>query len=195
MPPPSPERRRRKKPGLLALLGLGALALHSSSAGASPVLALLADQLCLLLDLFRLLDLGGHDDRGDDRLLGIVEVHHAGGRGDLGQVHGRGDLHSGDVDRDEVGDVGGERLDVELVRDLLHHAALLDAGGLLGALDVDGDRRLDLLVEAHLEEVDVHDLAADRVELLVLDDHGAGLALDLQVDQADPSTSTWRSTR
>ena len=174
--PPRSRRHPRRRPRPRALvLGLG-LAL----------LALLADQLGLLLDLFRLLDLGGHDDRGHDRLLGIVEEHDALGRGDLGEVHGRRDLHPGDVDRDVVGNGGGQRLDVELVRDLLHHAALLDAGSLLGALDVDRHRRLDLLVEAHLEQVDVHDLAADRVKLLVLDDHGAGLALDLQVDQRGP---------
>ena len=42
---------------------------------------------------------------------------------------------------------------------------------------------LDLLVEAHLEQVDVHDLVAHRVELLVLDDHRPRLAADLEVDQ------------
>jgi hypothetical protein len=38
---------------------------------------------------------------------------------------------------------------------VLQHAALLDAGRLLGALEVDVDLRLDLLVEADLEQVDV----------------------------------------
>ena len=47
-----------------------------------------------------------------------------------------------------------------------------------------GHRRLDLLVQAHLEQVDVDDLVPHRVKLLVLDDHRArGLAPDLEIDQ------------
>ena len=46
-----------------------------------------------------------------------------------------------------------------------------------------GHLRLDLLVEADLHEVDVDQLAADRMELLVLDDHRARVAVDREVDQ------------
>ena len=68
--------------------------------------------------------------------------------------------------------------------DVLEHAALLDAGRLLAALELDRHRGLDLLVQPHLEQVDVHHLVADRVELLVLDDHRtASLPPDLEVDQ------------
>jgi hypothetical protein len=66
---------------------------------------------------------------------------------------------------------------------VLEHAALLHAGRLLAALHVHADGRLDLLVQADLEQVDVHDLVADRVQLLILHDHRAGLAADLEVDQ------------
>ena len=84
---------------------------------------------------------------------------------------------------DRLGDVGRQRLDVELVGHVLEHAALLDAGRLLGALEVTCTGRLDLLVEAHLEQVDVEQLVTDRVLLLVLHDHRAGRAVDLEVDQ------------
>ena len=67
----------------LGFLG-GGLALGSASSpglGLGLGLAVLADQLGLLLDLLGLLDLGRHDDRGDDRLLGVVEELDALGRG------------------------------------------------------------------------------------------------------------------
>jgi hypothetical protein len=98
-------------------------------------------------------------------------------------VHGCRDLEPGHVHDDRLGDVRRQRLDVELVRHVLEHAALLDARRLLGALEVDVDLGLDLLVEADLEQVDVEQLVADRMLLLVLDDHGAGLPADLEVDQ------------
>ena len=61
-----------------------------------------------------------------------------------------------------------QRLDVDLVRDLGEHAALLDADGL--ADERDHDRGLDRLVEPDLLEVDVRDRAADLVALVVLED-------------------------
>ena len=50
-----------------------------------------------------------------------------------------------------------QRLDVELARDLLQHAALLDARRL--ADELHRDRRVDRLVEPNLVEVDVRDRA------------------------------------
>jgi hypothetical protein len=98
-------------------------------------------------------------------------------------VHRRGRLHAGHVGGDPLGDARGQRLDVELARDVLHHAALLDARCVLDALELDRDGGVDLLVEADLEQVDVDDLVADRVVLLVLDDHRHRLAVaDLDVD-------------
>ena len=105
------------------------------------------------------------------------------GRADLGEVHGRGDLEPGHVHVDAVGDVGRQRLDVQLVGDVLQHAALLDAGRLLGALEVHVHLRLDLLVEADLEQVDVEQLVTNGVLVPVLHDHRARLAADLEVDQ------------
>ena len=88
-------------------------------------------------------------------------------RGELDRVV---DLHLGDVDDDPLGDLGRQRLDGDLAGDVLEHAALLDAGGLLGALQLDRDLGLDLLVELHLLQVEVLKVAADGVELLLLDD-------------------------
>ena len=48
---------------------------------------------------------------------------------------------------------------------------------------MDRDLRLDLLVEPHLDEVDVDQLAAHGMELLVLHDDRARFAVELQVDQ------------
>ena len=67
---------------------------------------------------------------------------------------------------------------------MLEHAALADAGSLVGALELDRHLGLDLLVEANLEAVDVHDVAAERVVLLLLDhDRDGRRAVELQVEQ------------
>ena len=67
---------------------------------------------------------------------------------------------------------------------MLEHAALLDAGGVVGALELDRDLGLDRLVELHLLQVDVLEAAADRVQLLVLDDdRDAFRALELEVEE------------
>ena len=59
----------------------------------------------------------------------------------------------------------------ELARDLLEHAALLDAGRVLDARQLDRHDRADLLVEADAQQVDVGGLAAHRVALGVLQHH------------------------
>ena len=61
----------------------------------------------------------------------------------------------GDVDGDLLGDLRRQRLDGDLAGDVLEHAALADAGRLVGPLELDRNLRLDLLVEADLEEVEV----------------------------------------
>jgi hypothetical protein len=67
---------------------------------------------------------------------------------------------------------------------VLQHAALLDPGRLLHALELHRDGGVDLLVEPYLQEVDVEQVAAHGVELLVLDDHRAHLAaVDVHVDE------------
>jgi hypothetical protein len=65
----------------------------------------------------------------------------------------------------------------------LQHAALLDARGVVAALGVQRHRRLDLLVQADLHEVDMDEVTTDRMQLHVLEDHRARVAVDLEVDQ------------
>ena len=83
-----------------------------------------------------------------------------------------------------LGDLGRQRFDGDLAGDVLEHAAALDAGGVLGALELDRDLGLDRLVELHLLQVDVLEAAADRVQLLLLDhDRDRFAALDLEVEE------------
>ena len=56
------------------------------------------------------------------------------------------------------------------------HAALGHAGGVVGAEQLDRDRRLDGDVHADAQQVGVHDVAADRVALEVLDHDVLGRA-------------------
>ena len=78
----------------------------------------------------------------------------------------------------------GQRLDRDLAGDVLEDAALLDAGSVLGALELDRDVGLDLLLEVDLLAVEVHEIAADRMALLLLDDdRDLARALDLEVEQ------------
>ena len=80
---------------------------------------------------------------------------------------------------DRVRDLGRQRLDVQLARDLLEHAAGLDAGGVLGAGELEHDGRVDLLSEVDAQQVDVHRVARDRMTLVVLEhDRRFALALD-----------------
>ena len=65
----------------------------------------------------------------------------------LGQRERAEDLHVGDVDDDAVGNVGRQCLDLQLAGHVLEHAALGDAGRLLGALELDAHGGVDLLVE------------------------------------------------
>ena len=72
----------------------------------------------------------------------------------------------------------------------------LDAGRLVGALELDRDLGLDRLVEADLEAVEVDDLAAKRVALLLLDDDRHGVAaVDLEVEERLALGSRLRRSR
>ena len=64
---------------------------------------------------------------------------------------------------DRVGNVVGERLDGELARDVLEHAALARARGALGAEELELHGGLDRAVEAHAQQVDVQRVAAHRM--------------------------------
>ena len=93
------------------------------------------------------------------------------------------DLERGDVVLERVRDVARQRLDRELARDLLEHAALLDPGRVLGADQLEHHGRLDRLVEADAQQIDVDGLAADGVaDELLEDDRAAAGAVDPQVE-------------
>ena len=183
-------RRRRYSPvvGIAgvaaspAVLGTGILALGG-------LLALLADELRLLLELGLGLLLDPRRREGRDRdLVGVLVLAEdeldALGRLDRAELKRVVDVHPGDVGGDRLGDLGRQRLDRELVGDVLEHAALLDAGGVVAAEQLDRDLGLDLDVELDLLEVEVDELAADRVALLFLDhDRDRSRALDIDVDQ------------
>ena len=79
---------------------------------------------------------------------------------------------------------------------MLEHAAAFDAGGGLGALELDRDLGLDRLVELHLLQVDVLEAAADRVQLLLLDhDRDGFAALDLEVEERGALADDARTSR
>ena len=118
------------------------------------------------------------------------------GSGDRGQREGVVDLHRRDVGDDAIGDVGRQRFDRDLAGDVLEHAAAFDAGGGVGALELDRDLGLDRLVEVHLLQVDVLEAAADRVQLLLLDDDRDGFAaLDLEVEERGALADDRRAPR
>ena len=68
-------------------------------------------------------------------------------------------------------DLGRQGLDGDLAGDVLEHSALPNARGPFGALELDRHLGLDLLVEPHLEAVEMDHLAANRMVLLLLDHH------------------------
>ena len=81
---------------------------------------------------------------------------------------------------------------------MLEHAALGHAGRLVAADELEADRGLDGLVEPHAQQVEVHELTAHRMALLVLDDDRRGvLAVDAEVEHgaAWPRASrSWRAS-
>jgi hypothetical protein len=81
-----------------------------------------------------------------------------------------------------LGDVVRQRLDVDLARDVLEHAALLGPRRVLAAEEVQRHDRVDGHVEIHAQEVDVHRVPADGVTLGVLQHRGGGVPAELQLD-------------
>src|SRR5207244_3098733 len=76
-----------------------------------------------------------------------------------------------------------QRLDVDLTLHLREHAAFLGPRRLAHELHV--DTRLDRLVEAHLVQVDVRDVPADRILLVVLEDRRVCRRLSFEDDIED----------
>ena len=93
------------------------------------------------------------------------------------------------------GIVGRQRLDGDLAGDVLEHAALFDAGRLLGALELDRDVGLDRDVELDLEQVEVLEVAADRMALLLLDHDRDRRAVEVEVEERGAVCGTTRSSR
>ena len=75
-----------------------------------------------------------------------------------------------------------QRLDVHLARDLRERAALAHAGCVLGADEDDRDRRGDRHVQANLLQVDVDELSAERILLVVLEDRRVRPVLTVEDD-------------
>jgi hypothetical protein len=70
---------------------------------------------------------------------------------------------------------------------VLEHSALAHSGRVLGAFELERDRRLDLLVEANLQQVHVLNRSAHRIALLIFDDHRlAPTAVELDVEEGVP---------
>ena len=125
--------------------------------------------------------LGLRDAR--EHRVGIADVGDARPLGEIGELDRVADAERGDVELDVLGQIARQCLDRQLVRVLREDAAeRLDALGLAHEHDRDG--RLDRAVHAHLEQVEVLQRVAQRVQLHGLDDRvhrrlGAG-HLDLE---------------
>ena len=129
-------RRARAQAGAYSLGGLVAPEASSASRRPQPRLAL-ADDAGLLLDLLGLV-LGLDVDVGGEGVATTVSSRssserHAAGRRDRGERERVVDLHLDASSDDRLGDLVRQRLDVDLAGDLVEHAALDDAGGVVGA--------------------------------------------------------------
>src|SRR5580765_684552 len=161
---------------LRRLFALGHLALRQ----------LLALRKLLALDTFLGLRLDFARRQADTRqhgLLGIVEVRDALHRPEVGESKSVADRHAADIEVDVLRDLHGQGLDVDLALHLREHAALLHAHRL--ADELHGHARLDRLVEAHFLQVDVRDVAADRILLVVLENRGVRGVLAFDDDVED----------
>ena len=121
--------------------------------------------------------------RDDHRLVRIVEERDALGRRDVLEAKDVADVHGGDVDVDVLGNLHRESLDLELARDERDDAARLGADRF--ADEVNDDRCLDRLIEPHLAEVDVGDLPAHGILLILGQDRRMHGRLTLEHDVED----------
>ena len=88
-----------------------------------------------------------------------------------------------DVERQPVGHLERQRLDRDVTDELRQHAADLHTGRL--AHELHRHLRADRLVEPDLVEVDVREMASNRILLVVLDDRGMGRLLAVEDDVED----------
>jgi hypothetical protein len=98
------------------------------------------------------------------------------------------------------GNLHRQRLDVHLACDLRERAALAHAGRVLARDEHDGHGRRDRLVETDLLQVDVDELSAERILLVVLEDRRVSTPPRRRDDVEDrvhpaPPVSAPRSSR
>ena len=118
---------------------------------------------------------------GDDDLL-VIEERHPGDRRNIVQPEALAELERAEIDLDVLRNGGGQGFDAQLAGNLRHHTSDLGPGRLPDELN--GDRRLNWLIEPDLVEVDVRDRAADGVLLVLLENRVVGrlCTLDHHVD-------------
>src|SRR3954469_22211377 len=138
----------------------------------------LGELLALLGDLGRLLDARRQADAREHGLFRVVEVGHALERREVDETQRIADGHAADIEIDVLRHFHRERLHADLTLNLRKDAAFLRAGRLADQLNRDG--RLDGLVEADFLEIDVRDVAANRILLVVLEDRRVRRLLPLE---------------
>ena len=130
---------------------------------------------------FELGDLGADRQDGHDGAVRVAGRRDAGRHRDVGQPDDAVHLHRTDVDDELVGDAPWCRGDLDRVDSRVDQtSAVGDRHGL--TLEPQWHRHRDLLVQVDLDEVDVRDVALDRVPLQVLDDGGVHGAVDGEVE-------------
>ncbi len=124
----------------------------------------------------------------------LADVGDARDRGQVAEQDRVADAERRDVDLDVLGQIARQRLERELVGVLREDAAVgLDAFGL--TREDDRDRRLDRAVHAHLEQVEVLQGVAQRVQLHVLDEGVDRRARARHLDLEDRVASAGRGQR
>src|SRR5699024_3047191 len=121
-------------------------------------------------------------DTGGDGLLGVDVGADTRWHGHVGDADRFVEGEFGDVDDELVGDVGRFGADRQFEQRLVDGAVLVeDDPGF--ALENDRNIDDDLDVGGNAQEVDVKDIAADRVALHVLDDGHVDIVIDLEVEE------------
>jgi hypothetical protein len=114
---------------------------------------------------------------------GIVEIRDASRSEQIREPERVADRHAAHVEIDVLGISIGSALDVDLALHLRKHTALLGARRLTHELH--RATRLDRLVEPYLVQIDVGDVAADRILLVVLEDRRVRSRLSFEDDVED----------
>ena len=92
------------------------------------------------------------------------------------------EVEAGEVDRDRLGDRVRRREQLERVQHEIDRAALLDAGRGFAIDDVDRHADAHARARAQAQEVDVHRLVGDDVELIVARQNALLAAADVELE-------------